>query len=142
MNLAEAIYHHSLHLLEPAAGSPNMRFDALPRRKKKAEICDHVSARLLYSEPFLAHFLLLISQERIPMLQDQIIEEIKHIPDNKLAEVYNLIHNFRLGLNYETEKQFPLKERPIGLAKGQFKVTEKFFDPLPDDLLDAFKGRR
>ena len=30
--------------------------------------------------------------------------------------------------------------RPIGLAKGMFTVPKSFFDPLPDDLLDAFEG--
>ena len=33
-------------------------------------------------------------------------------------------------------------KRPIGLGKGEFTVTEKFFEPLPDDLLDLFKGGR
>ena len=28
--------------------------------------------------------------------------------------------------------------RPIGLAKGQFKVPDSFFEPLPDDFTDAF----
>lgn len=32
-------------------------------------------------------------------------------------------------------------KRPIGLAKGQFEVPESFFEPLPDDLLDAFNGK-
>jgi len=30
--------------------------------------------------------------------------------------------------------------RPIGLAKG-FEVPPSFFEPLPDDELDAFEGR-
>lgn len=33
------------------------------------------------------------------------------------------------------------KKRPIGLAKGQFEILPSFFDPLPDDLLDAFEGK-
>src|SRR5437773_10210659 len=28
--------------------------------------------------------------------------------------------------------------RPIGLAKGTIKILPSFFDPLPDDELDAF----
>jgi len=32
-------------------------------------------------------------------------------------------------------------KRPIGLAKGQFEVPESFFEPLPDNLLDAFGGK-
>jgi hypothetical protein len=39
------------------------------------------------------------------ILQEQIIEEIKHIPAEKLAEVYDLIHYFRLGLQREKEQQ-------------------------------------
>lgn len=30
--------------------------------------------------------------------------------------------------------------RPIGLAKGSFTVTDAFFEPLPDEWLDAFEG--
>ncbi|MFH1538765.1 MAG: type II toxin-antitoxin system Phd/YefM family antitoxin [bacterium] len=30
--------------------------------------------------------------------------------------------------------------RKIGLAKGEFKVTKKFFEPLPAEILDAFRG--
>jgi len=31
--------------------------------------------------------------------------------------------------------------RPIGLAKGEFAVSDSFFEPLPDDILDAFYGK-
>ena len=30
--------------------------------------------------------------------------------------------------------------RPIGLAKGDFEVDDSFFEPLPDEILDAFHG--
>ena len=30
--------------------------------------------------------------------------------------------------------------RKIGLAKGKFRVTKKFFEPLPEDVVDAFHG--
>jgi antitoxin (DNA-binding transcriptional repressor) of toxin-antitoxin stability system len=33
------------------------------------------------------------------------------------------------------------KPRELGFAKGQFKVTDAFFEPLPDDILAAFEGR-
>ncbi len=32
-------------------------------------------------------------------------------------------------------------KRPIGLAKGEFKVPPEFFEPLPSELLDAFNGQ-
>lgn len=31
--------------------------------------------------------------------------------------------------------------RPIGLARGEFTVPDTFFDPLPDEILDAFEGK-
>jgi antitoxin (DNA-binding transcriptional repressor) of toxin-antitoxin stability system len=32
-------------------------------------------------------------------------------------------------------------KRPIGLAKGKFKVVPEFFDPLPSEIIDAFHGK-
>jgi hypothetical protein len=75
------------------------------------------------------------------MLQEQLIEEIRQIPAEKLAEVYDLIHYFRLGLAQE-RPALGIKKRPIGLAKGQLNVPESFFEPLPNDILDAFEGHQ
>jgi hypothetical protein len=75
------------------------------------------------------------------MLQEQLIEEIKQIPNEKLAEIYDLIHYFRLGLILEKQAD-NISRRPIGLAKGQVEIPVSFFEPLPDDILDAFEGRK
>ncbi len=32
------------------------------------------------------------------------------------------------------------KKRPLGLAKGKFKVPKEFFAPLPPDVLKSFYG--
>jgi antitoxin (DNA-binding transcriptional repressor) of toxin-antitoxin stability system len=32
--------------------------------------------------------------------------------------------------------------RPIGLGRGQVTVPPAFFDPLPEEMLDAFEGKR
>jgi hypothetical protein len=74
------------------------------------------------------------------MLQEKIIAEIKQIPDEKLAEIYDLVHYFRLGLLQERQT-LPVKQRSIGLAKGLMEIPPSFFEPLPDDVLDAFEGR-
>jgi hypothetical protein len=74
------------------------------------------------------------------MLQEQLIEEIKQIPSDKLEELYDLMHYFRLGLTHERQAQAPVTRRPIGLAKGTFQVPPSFFEPLPDEILDAFEG--
>lgn len=33
------------------------------------------------------------------------------------------------------------KQRPIGLAKGQFVVPDDFDDPLPEEMLKLFEGK-
>lgn len=50
-------------------------------------------------------------------LQSQLIEEIKQIPVEKLAEIYDLIHYFRLGLNQTKPNQ-----------KAETKSKNSFFE--------------
>jgi antitoxin (DNA-binding transcriptional repressor) of toxin-antitoxin stability system len=33
------------------------------------------------------------------------------------------------------------KWRPIGVVSGELAVPDEFFEPLPDEILDAFEGR-
>ena len=33
------------------------------------------------------------------------------------------------------------KQRPIGLAKGEFIIPDDFNDPLPDEILDLFEPK-
>jgi antitoxin (DNA-binding transcriptional repressor) of toxin-antitoxin stability system len=33
------------------------------------------------------------------------------------------------------------QKRPIGLAKGRFVVPKEFFEPLPEELEEAFQGK-
>jgi len=33
-------------------------------------------------------------------------------------------------------------ERPLGRAKGKFKVPPEFFEPLPPEVIESFEGRR
>ncbi len=32
------------------------------------------------------------------------------------------------------------KPRPFGLDRGKFEVADSFFDPLPDEFIDAFEN--
>jgi antitoxin (DNA-binding transcriptional repressor) of toxin-antitoxin stability system len=32
------------------------------------------------------------------------------------------------------------KPRPVGLAKGKFRVPPRFLEPLPDEIIAAFHG--
>ena len=44
------------------------------------------------------------------MIQDDIINELQYIPESRLIELYDLVHNFRLGL---TNPFFQIKEFEI-----------------------------
>jgi antitoxin (DNA-binding transcriptional repressor) of toxin-antitoxin stability system len=33
------------------------------------------------------------------------------------------------------------RDRPVGVAKGEFTVPAAFFEPLPEDVLKAFEGQ-
>jgi hypothetical protein len=66
------------------------------------------------------------------MLIDKIIKELEEIPENKLNQIYEIVHYFRLGIN--SEKQTP---RNPGLLKG--KLGEAFFDPLPEEELQQWE---
>ncbi len=68
------------------------------------------------------------------MIQKKIMQEMQDIPDDKLVEIYNIIHYFRLGLNQETVTEHP--ERQPGLLKGS--LGEAFFDELTEDELKAW----
>jgi antitoxin (DNA-binding transcriptional repressor) of toxin-antitoxin stability system len=36
----------------------------------------------------------------------------------------------------------PARPRPIGLAKGRVVIPRSFFEPLPEEVLQAFEGTR
>jgi hypothetical protein len=65
-------------------------------------------------------------------LQQQIMQELEDIPQDKLEEIYDLIHYFKLGLLNE-KKQI----RTPGILKGT--VSDSFFDPLPELELKAWE---
>jgi len=50
-----------------------------------------------------------------------------------------LIHYFCLGL--KNAPTTPSQPRSIGLAKDQLQIPAEFFEPLLNELLDAFEGK-
>lgn len=66
------------------------------------------------------------------MLIEKIIQELEGIPEDKLAEIYDLIYHFRLGL--DREQQQP---RTPGLLTG--KLGDAFFEPLPEEELQQWE---
>jgi hypothetical protein len=67
------------------------------------------------------------------MLIKKIIDELNEIPEDKLSQIYEIIHYFRLGINRENEQL-----RTPGLLKG--KLGEAFFEPLPEDELKQWES--
>ncbi len=59
------------------------------------------------------------------MIRDDILEELKQIPEAKLAEVYDLIHYFRLGLQSEQ------RTNPSLELAGAWR-------DMPDDVFRSF----
>jgi hypothetical protein len=62
------------------------------------------------------------------MLIQKIYQELQYIPEDKLAEIYDLIHYFRLGLGQEQKQP-----RTPGLLIGT--LGDAFFEPLPEEEL-------
>jgi hypothetical protein len=66
------------------------------------------------------------------MLIEKIYQELQDIPEDRLAEIYDLIHYFRLGLGQEqTQPRIP------GLLTG--KLGDAFFEPLSEEELQAWE---
>ena len=66
------------------------------------------------------------------LIQDKVLNELRYIPANKLSEIYDIIHYFRIGI--ET-KQIPLKKNNIK------NKSEKIFGLIEEiKRLDTFKN--
>jgi hypothetical protein len=66
------------------------------------------------------------------MLIQKIYQELQDIPEDKLAEIYDLIHYFRLGLGIEQ-----LQPRNPGLLTG--RLGDAFFEPLSEEELKEWE---
>jgi hypothetical protein len=66
------------------------------------------------------------------MLLQKIVQELAGIPEDKLAEIYDLIYHFRLGLDREQKQP-----RTPGLLSG--KLGDAFFEPLPEEELQQWE---
>ncbi len=66
------------------------------------------------------------------MIIQKIYQELQDIPEDKLAEIYDLIHYFRLGLGQEK-----IQPRIPGLLTGT--LGDDFFEPLSEEELQAWE---
>lgn len=74
------------------------------------------------------------------MLLQQIMQELQALPEDKLAEIYNLIHYYRLGLTQASDEH-PAESnnapRTPGLLKGE--VGDAFFEPMTEEELQEWE---
>ena len=66
------------------------------------------------------------------MLIQKIYQELQDIPEDKLAEIYNLIHYYSLGLGQEQKQS-----RIPGLLAGT--LGDAFFEPLSEEELQQWE---
>jgi len=74
------------------------------------------------------------------MYIQKIMQELEDIPEEKLTEIYDLIHYFRLGLSQESTQLLAVKAvepRTPGLLTGQ--LGDPFFEPLPEEELQQWE---
>ena len=76
------------------------------------------------------------------LLREKVIKEIELIPLDKLNEVYNFVHFFRIGLE-ETKVN---KEKILSFAGCWNDMSDEMFDDFMEDIgqrrREAFLGRR
>ncbi len=66
------------------------------------------------------------------MLRQKILEELQKIPEDQLYDIYEFIHDFRLGIKKESQSP-----RTPGLLKGH--LGDAFFEPLPEEELTQWE---
>jgi hypothetical protein len=70
-----------------------------------------------------------------PALRDKVIEEIGRIPEDRLAELFDFVHFFRIGL--EATELAPVE--PMKFAGAWAEMAEETFQGL---LVEVAKRRR
>lgn len=63
----------------------------------------------------------------------------RYLSELEPGDVLVLCNRNRPVAELRTLKKSACKPR-IGVAKGEFEVPDSFFEPLPDELLRAFRG--
>ena len=67
------------------------------------------------------------------MLIEKIVQELRDIPEDKLAEIYNLIHYFRIGLEIESSaEETPTEIVMEGIHQGMREALSGQTIPLSE----------
>jgi hypothetical protein len=70
------------------------------------------------------------------LYKDRLLAAVESLPDDKAARVVQYAESLA-----ESPSRPPRRPR-LGTLRGKMKILPSFFDPLPDDLLDAFEGKQ
>jgi hypothetical protein len=73
------------------------------------------------------------------MLLQQIMQELQALPEDKLAEIYHLIHYYRLGLTQTSDAPAASEAKPRTPGLLNFKLGEAFFEPMTEDELQTWE---
>jgi hypothetical protein len=66
------------------------------------------------------------------------IIDVSDLPEPLVQAIETMIRSYRQRPPLDTSSP-----RPLGWAKNQLpELPDSFFDPLPDELLDLFDGKR
>ena len=68
--------------------------------------------------------------------KERIRRAVKDLPDDKAARVAKFAE--RLGARKAGARRGRVR---FGTLRGKLKIHPSFFDPLPDEVLDAFEGK-
>jgi hypothetical protein len=75
-------------------------------------------------------------------MRDRVLEEIQHIPEDKLTELYHVIHHFRLGLQVSAGRVKQIMQ----FAGSWGDMPEEMFAQVTEEIAQrrrhAFAGRR
>jgi hypothetical protein len=73
------------------------------------------------------------------MLLQQIIQELQALPEDKLAEIYHLIHYYRLGLTQDRDGPAESEAKPRTPGLLNFKLGDAFFEPMTEEELQEWE---
>ncbi|MGL5796270.1 MAG: DUF2281 domain-containing protein [Waterburya sp.] len=74
-----------------------------------------------------------------PEQLDSVCQFVESIEDQPPGNTEYPLTNEDIDTIIESYRQ-QNKQRPIGLAKGEFTVPDDFNEPLPDEILDLFNN--
>jgi hypothetical protein len=77
-----------------------------------------------------------------PIIRDKVLEEIQLIPEDKIEELYHMIHDFRLGLETSDEKVNRTMQFAGSWNDMPVETFSQFSEELAQRRRHAFARRR